>query len=258
MLFSKRNTPPGFYIYFYLRSKDSINGKAGTPYYVGKGSGRRAWSPHNINIPDDPENIIIQEYDISEPWAFIQERYFIRWFGRIDNGTGILRNLTDGGEGPSGCISTDITRERKSKSAIRNVKNGTHHLLSGKIQKNYMASLSKEEKDELIDHLRRIGTNGANLQFSEHRHPSQIKKTCEFCGVVCSTNMYSKHHGARCTDNPNSTYVRENIHLRKQILTPDGIFESRVSAGRHFGVTPQAIRRRCLSDSPTWKDWRFL
>jgi len=25
-----------YYVYFYLRSKDSQNGKAGTPYYIGK------------------------------------------------------------------------------------------------------------------------------------------------------------------------------------------------------------------------------
>jgi hypothetical protein len=29
--------PKGFYVYAYLREKDSNNGLAGSPYYIGKG-----------------------------------------------------------------------------------------------------------------------------------------------------------------------------------------------------------------------------
>lgn len=93
-----------FYSYLYLR-------KNGTPYYVGKGCGERAFSRNRIFLPPkDRSRIVIFPME-SEKLAFESEKALIELFGRKDLGTGILRNLTNGGEGASN-PSPEINRKR--------------------------------------------------------------------------------------------------------------------------------------------------
>jgi|ERR1035437_1109198 hypothetical protein len=83
-----------YYTYLWLREN-------GTPYYVGKGSGVRAFTSwaHGVHKPADKERILVQEFE-SEKEAFEAEKFLIAYYGRLDLGTGCLRNLTDGGENP--------------------------------------------------------------------------------------------------------------------------------------------------------------
>lgn len=83
-----------YYVYAYLRESDN------TPYYIGKGTGRRAFDKRHgiISVPNNKSKIIFLEKNLSNVGACALERRYIRWYGRKTEG-GILLNKTEGGEG---------------------------------------------------------------------------------------------------------------------------------------------------------------
>ena len=97
--------PNRFYTYAYLREDR-------TPYYVGKGCGKRIYSTNRSGLkpPKDKSRILILKQNLTEEEAFKHEKYMITVFGRKDLSTGILHNRTDGGDGCSGRI---VSEEQK-------------------------------------------------------------------------------------------------------------------------------------------------
>jgi hypothetical protein len=156
--------PNRFYTYAYLRED-------GTPYYIGKGCGNRAYKRKKgeINLPKDKSRIIFLKQNLTEEEAFKHEKYMIAVFGRKDLGTGILRNKTDGGDGSSGAVVSEETRRKQSEK--RKGENNYWYGKKGEQSCWYGKKHTKETKDKI-----RKSNTGREFSKEHRENISQSKK----------------------------------------------------------------------------------
>ena len=165
-----------YYVYAYLRSKDSKTAKAGTPYYVGMGSKRRAYDrDHTVKLPSETSNIIIIERGLSRIGAAALERRLIRWYGKIVDDTGILRNIADGGEGGAG----NYLRKSPSETTKRKISK----TLTGRKLPPRSDSHRENIRNALIGKTRHIDEN-----WRENLRKANVGKTPSNAGQKCWNN----------------------------------------------------------------------
>lgn len=158
-----------FYVYAYLREN-------GTPYYIGKGQKRRAFEKHkNVHTPER-KRIILLETNLSELGALAIERRMIKWYGRKDNGSGILRNRTDGGEGTTGTPShlkgKILPDSTKLKMQGRVTSSETKELISSR---KTGVQLSDETREKMSIAKTGVARSPEVIEkMKKRRHPPEI------------------------------------------------------------------------------------
>jgi hypothetical protein len=195
-----------YYVYAYLRKSDL------TPYYIGKGKGKRLHEKHLVSVPEDKSRIRILKDNLTEDVAHALEIMWIAFYGRKDNGTGILRNMTDGGEGSAGRV---VSEESKKKQVATRRKNGNYVVtdeMKNKISKTlegFGKGIPKSEEHR--KHIAEAKMGDKNPMFGlvpslEHRTKisntmSGIPKeqiTCPHCNKTGGKPSMIRHHFDNC------------------------------------------------------------
>ena len=166
-----------FYVYAYLYPETMKFHKIDDPFYIGKGKGNRCYA----HLYRDDGNNLIKERVINkirrkgqepivkkvfenlyEDEAFIIEKLLISYYGRRDNNTGILTNLTDGGDGCSGRKWTE-----QMKAVFSKIQKGNKHNLCKKQSDETTRKISEAQKGEKHYNYGKTLSEGTRQKLSE-------------------------------------------------------------------------------------------
>ncbi|UYE95897.1 hypothetical protein KNLIENLN_00085 [Sinorhizobium phage NV1.1.1] len=167
-----------YYTYLWKRAD-------GTPFYVGKGKGRRAYSMSGRSkefkeIRGGEEcSVEIVDTFIHESQAFAHEMELIQKFGRRDMG-GLLINKSNGGEGPNGYSLTDGHRARISKAQMGRLVSDAHRAAISAAHRGKVVSeetraklrarvMSEESKRALSEKQKGHAYNAGIPKSEEHK-----------------------------------------------------------------------------------------
>lgn len=200
-----------------------INSLDGQPFYIGKGSGSRMYqhikeaqredytkrSVHNkiLSILDKGGKVLYTKFDQpTEEAAFEQEKKLILEYGRKDIGTGILCNLTDGGEGATLQSPESIARRAEKHRGMKRSEEAKQRMRDAQLKiKEEMRELHGKgctpEASENMSKARKGKVWSENARNAKRDKPTARpvlayeKDTGEFVGEWESISLCAKELG---------------------------------------------------------------
>ena len=210
-----------FYVYAWLRTD-------GTPYYIGKGSGNRAFDQSRKMSPT-VDRVVILEGNLTEVGAFAIERRLIRRWGRKDLGTGILHNRTDGGEGATGARHTILSR-----LAISKFQTGRKR---SEVTKQNMSNAQTGRKKS-AEHVEKIASQKRGKPGTPHTEETKL--------VISNKKKGRPNPGASTALKGRSQTEEHKINAAiarsTSVHTPYGTFYSSGEASRKLDIPVNQIR----------------
>jgi hypothetical protein len=178
---SDRQPNDNFVIYAYYREGADRFGRENTIYYVGKGRPKRPYCSANRRVPrpKDRKYIKVIHNNLLEDVAFEYEKALIQFYGRADlyPEWGVLRNMTNGGEGTSGRVVKESTKRIMSEKMSG--KNSPHYGKRGELSHHYGVKRSEEAKRRMS--LAQMGPNSYSYKPRDWYH--------EVYGIVLSKSV---------------------------------------------------------------------
>jgi len=203
-----------YYTYAYL------NGE-GIPYYIGKGKENRLYDHRgkNCNPPKDRNRIIKLKQNLTEEEAFKHEIYMVAVFGKKCDGTGILMNISDGGNAPPKMYGNNSPTKRsevraKISAALKGRKGNPVSLETRQ-------KISNSHKEKLKNNPRPLSYYTENLKKMAERNRTDKEK--------------HKRH---------SEFMKDKSYAAKAVEYNDKVYKSMTEAIKQTGLSRHYILKK--------------
>ena len=201
-----------YYTYAYLKDD-------GRPYYIGKGKGNRYKNGRgkNCKVPNDSNKILLLKQNLTEEEAFKHEIYMISIFGKRCDETGILMNISDGGNAPPKMYGDNNPTKRpevREKIGASNKKSLKGRIIPEEVRKKQSNTWKEKLKNNprpmsyYTENLKKMAERNRNDKEKHKKHSEFMKgKTYRSKKIIYKGIEYNSIEAAANANNTSNYFI---------------------------------------------------